>query len=400
MSRPLRVSSIARDIFTRFRDLRASDIHLVAGLPVHYRVNGILQPDGQALTPGAVRAFLAQITDGDILATLLGREEIDLSLKFDLDDGPLRFRVNIALSEKIPYVVIRRLLEIKNTPSRLGIPDEFTALCREHSHGVIFVTGTTGSGKSTTLASVLAHLLKQNPWRVITLEDPIEYAIPSGMGVVTQREIGRDTKSFASALRAAMRQDPDVILVGEVRDAETAEALLAAAETGHLVFATLHVGAATIVPERIAGMFRDTAEGAGAKKRLYNILAGVLTQVLVPSKNGRSLGWELLTVGRKERELLITEDFQGLREIMARNRHRLADCLVRMAARGLCDEQTVRPLVNYHYEWDEQYLEEQRRLSPSVPEAPPEKSGSAPEGEATPSPAAADHVEDIVLGFL
>jgi twitching motility protein PilT len=162
-----------------------------------------------------------------------------------------------------------------------------------------------------------------------------------------------------------MRQDPDVILVGEVRDAETAEALLAAAETGHLVFATLHVGAATLVCDRIAGMFGSVEDGAAVKARLVNTLAGVLTQTLVPSRCGRSLAWELLVVGREEREML-RRDAQGeLRDRMAKHRFRLSDSLARLVAQGLFSEDMARAHVNYHDEWDPQYLESQRSSSPS-----------------------------------
>jgi twitching motility protein PilT len=364
--------TLALDLLTRFRDLNASDLHLVPGRPPHFRVNGRLVPDGPFLPPGAVKTFLTQITDGDILATLLDREEIDLSSSFRIsEDEEIRFRLNAALAGKMPFATLRRLLEIENTPFELGLPEEFVSLCESHSHGVIFVTGTTGSGKSTTLASILAYLLERKPFRVITLEDPVEYVIPPGQGVISQREIGQDTRSFATALRAAMRQDPDVILVGEVRDAETAEALLAAAETGHLVFATLHVGAASLVSDRIAGMFSSVEEGVAVKGRLANVLAGVLTQALVPSSRGRSLAWEFLAVGSEERELLHDDRQALLRERMRESRTRLADSLARLVAWGLCEEHVAKAYCNYHDEWDPQYMEFLQGAPPPEPDPPP-----------------------------
>lgn len=349
--------NITKELLSQFELLKASDLHIVSKLPAHFRINGKLTSFGsQPITEGLVKHFLKEITNDDILGSLLGREEIDLSSKFDIDGRELRLRVNIALAGQLPYVVIRRLETIRHSPLQLGLPQEFIDLCEHHSHGVIFITGTTGSGKSTTLASTLACLLERMPYRVITLEDPIEYLIPTGQGVVTQREIRRDTKDFASALRAAMRQDPDVILVGEVRDAETTGALLAAAETGHLVFATLHVGAVTDVPDRLGGMF-DVQEGRAVKDRLYNALAGVVTQKLIPSRKGRSLGWEFLSVGAEERDLLRSSQFSEIRKRMGEKRYRLTDCLIRLVGQGLVDAATARSCCNYRDEWDEDYFE-------------------------------------------
>ena len=358
--------NITKELLSQFEALKASDLHIVSKLPPYFRINGTLTPYGsQPLTKGLIEHFLKEITDPDIMGGLLGREEIDLSSKFNLGDTEIRLRINMALSDQLPYAVIRRLEIIRHSPFQLGLPQEFVDLCEHHTHGVIFITGTTGSGKSTTLASTLAWLLQRMPYRVITLEDPIEYLIPTGQGVVTQREIHRDTKDFASALRAAMRQDPNVILVGEVRDTKTAEALLGAAESGHLVFTTLHVGTATDVPNRLGSLF-DIQEGRAVKERLYNTLAGVLTQTLVPSRKGRSLGWEFLPVGTEERDLFRNNQFPEIRNRMEKKRFRLADCLIRLVSQGLVDTATAKSYCNYWDEWDEDYLEH-FRAQPGLP---------------------------------
>ncbi len=351
--------NITLELLSQFQELKASDLHIVPDLPAHFRIDGKLMSYGkEPLIEGLVKVFLKGVTgNDDILGSLLGREEIDLASKYDLGGTEIRLRVNIALSQQMPFAVIRRLETIRYTPLQLGLPPEFVEMCENHSHGVVFITGTTGSGKSTTLASTLARMLESSAPRVITLEDPIEYLIPTGQGVVTQREIRRDTKDFESALRAAMRQDPDVILVGEVRDAKTAGTLLAAAETGHLVFTTLHVGAVTDVPERLGGMFKSE-EARAVKDRLCNVLAGIMTQTLVPARKGRSLGWEFLSVGSAERELLREGRFPEIRKLMETKRFRLADSLVRLVAGNLVDETVARSVCNYREEWDVSYMEE------------------------------------------
>ena len=353
------MKNITRVLIEEFERRKASDLHLAAGYPAMYRTQGRLEAYANPLTDDAILTFLEDLVGRDVILKLNEREEVDLSAHIDLGGNTYRFRVNIALFGRKHYTVLRRLEEIEKTPQELHIPSAFVDLVEHHSSGVIFVTGATGSGKSTTLASVIAQLLRQRPLRVVTLEDPIEYIIPPGKGMITQREVVWDTKSFAAGLRAAMRQDPDVILVGEVRDAETAEALLAAAETGHLVFTTMHVASTTLIPERIMGFFSSQAAKEAALTRLAGVFAGALTQTLVPAVLGqRLLAWELLEGSLRVRNMFRSGQASLLRKDLKDKRTRLADCLIRYYVDGLVTEQTARSFLNVPDEWDARYVQE------------------------------------------
>ncbi|MEM4218406.1 MAG: ATPase, T2SS/T4P/T4SS family, partial [Candidatus Methanomethylicaceae archaeon] len=219
---------------------KGSDVHIVEGYPPYARIKGDLVKIpfrypvvDRSMIETAVRKILK--TEGAI-SRLYERDEIDLTYEHKGE----RFRVNVAIAQGKIFLAIRYLEETIPPPHELGVPKEFTDVIIKHSYGVAFLVGPTGSGKSTTLVSCISYMLSKVARRVVTIEDPVEYMITPGKGIVTQREVGRDTKAFSSALRAAMREDPDVILVGEVRDTETALNCLSAAETGHLVVTTLH----------------------------------------------------------------------------------------------------------------------------------------------------------------
>jgi twitching motility protein PilT len=301
-------------------DAKASDLHLANGQPPHMRVSGLLHRmefDYPTMDRMQMESVVSRILKSESgISRLYELEEIDLTHEWQ----GRRFRVNLGLSQGNIFAVFRHLKSNIPSPSTLGIPDELVSRVRKGDAGVVFVVGTTGSGKSTTLSATLGHVLLEHPYRVITIEDPVEYLIPCGRGMVTQREVGRDTLSFARALRAAMREDPDIILVGEVRDMETAQNCLAAAETGHLVLATLHTGQAYTVPNRFVGMF-PLAEQNLVRQRLAESVSCVMAQRLEPNrKGGVSINTELLDATPEVREQILSGDTMTLKVWMAEGR--------------------------------------------------------------------------------
>ena len=262
---------------------KASDIHLTVGRPAMYRVDGELQASGSQILSGEDTAAL--------LKPLMGKRQLEeLSLEGEVDfayeiEGMGRFRVNIFKQKGSMAGALRLLpLEIPK-PETLGIPKELTCLT-EKRRGLILVTGATGSGKSTTLAALIGVINRTRKEHVITLEDPIEYVHRHDKSIVNQRELGEDTRSYSHALRAALRQDPDVILVGEMRDLETISTAITAAETGHLVFSTLHTMGAANTIDRIIDVF-PPGQQQQIRVQLALVLEGVISQQLLPTASGR-----------------------------------------------------------------------------------------------------------------
>ncbi|MBX6424213.1 type IV pilus twitching motility protein PilT [Thermosulfurimonas sp. F29] len=329
-------------------DRGASDLHLAQDQPPYARIEGRLEALGDPLGKAEMEEVVSKLMGEDALASLYAsRAEVDRTAEVRRPDGTrLRLRLNLALYQGRPFLVARRLREVEGDPRGLGVPEEFLRLL-EAPHGLVLVVGATGSGKSTTLAHSLAYLLRNRPKRVITIEDPIEYLIPPGRGLITQREVGMDTESFATALKAAMREDPDVIMVGEMRDAETALAALAAAETGHLVLTTLHARSITEAADRLTGMFPPEAMPA-VRYRFSRTFLGGLAQTLPRDRNGRRvLAWEFLRVENdEEREALLRPDGESvLRTLMAERGWRMADVLARLVRSGrLAPEEALRHL--------------------------------------------------------
>ena len=264
-------------------DRKASDLHLSAGVPPCMRVNGlIIRMDFPILTPQDVEEISGSIIDENHKDQLNKFGETDFAYS-----APSlgRFRVNVFRQRGSLSMVVRILNLRIPSPEELGIPPavvDMTDKCR----GLVLVTGATGSGKSTTLASLIDVINKTHCYHIITLEDPIEYLHRHGKSIVNQRELGSDTTSFAAALRAALRQDPDVILVGEMRDLETITTAVTAAETGHLVFSTLHtIGAANTV-DRIIDVFPPSQQQQ-IRTQLADVLQCVISQQLIPKSNGK-----------------------------------------------------------------------------------------------------------------
>ena len=261
----------------------ASDLHLITSSPPMLRVNGSLEPgaDMPSLTPDDINQAFIQITTPEERDDFHRRKELDFG--YNLPDVG-RVRCNAARQRGAISLAIRLLPPTIPTIEELGLPP----VCKElilRPRGLVIIGGPTGSGKSTTLAAMINYLNANESRHIVTIEDPIEYVHPSLKCAVTQRELGSDTLSFAEALRHVLRQDPDVILVGEMRDTETAAAVLTIAETGHLILTTGHAPSATQAMERIIDLF-PPHERHLAQTRLASLLLGVLCQTLVPRADG------------------------------------------------------------------------------------------------------------------
>ena len=271
---------------------KASDIHLTTGRPPSYRIDGVLAPiEGERLTPQMMEDLLMPLMDVRHRGELQDNGQTDFAYAIP---GVGRFRVNVFKQRGTLASVMRSLPFNIPEPEQLGIPAEVVEMT-SRKRGLILVTGPTGSGKSTTLASLLHVINRSYPYHIITLEDPIEYLHRHDKSVVNQREIGSDSANYAQALRAALREDPDVILVGEMRDLETISTAITAAETGHLVFSTLHTIGADKTIDRIIDVFPPNQQQQ-IRTQLANNLVGVISQTLIPKKDntGRIACMEIL----------------------------------------------------------------------------------------------------------
>ncbi|MEE8558203.1 MAG: PilT/PilU family type 4a pilus ATPase, partial [Myxococcota bacterium] len=262
----------------------ASDIHLKAGLPPMFRVDGGLVPlkNGQRLLPDQLQKVASQIMSPAQMERFEKEKEIDLAHGVP---GVGRFRVNVFTQRGTIGIVFRVIPFHVKTIELLNLPKVVESIAME-PRGLVLVTGTTGSGKSTTLAAMIDHINTNRTCHIVTIEDPIEFLIRDKRSIVNQREIGVDTTSFSRSLRAALRQDPDVILVGEMRDFETIETALTAAETGHLVLSTLHTVDATETITRIISVFPPHQQQQ-VRLQLAGIIKGILSQRLVPRADGK-----------------------------------------------------------------------------------------------------------------
>jgi twitching motility protein PilT len=271
----------------------ASDIHLRAGSPPAGRVNGLIKRYGEGrLTPDHVAAFAQEMMPPAMWTEFNARREADFAYGIA---GLARFRVN-AYFQRGTVGLIMRVIEDKPIPTfeQLGLPQDTFEELTQHERGLVLVTGPTGSGKTTTLASMLDHINATQPVNIVTLEDPIEVLHRDRTAMINQRELGMDTLSFSAGLRASMRQDPDVILIGEMRDKETVEAALSAAQTGHLVFSTLHTQDAVRTVNRIIDFFAPH-ERNQVRQGLSESIVGIVSQRLLPrAGGGRVLGMEIL----------------------------------------------------------------------------------------------------------
>ena len=262
----------------------ASDLHVTAGIPPRLRIDGALADarHGSALAPREAAELVASVLTQAWREQLAAGVEIDFA--FDLA-GVARFRCSCHRQRGRPAMALRRIPHEIPRLEDLRLPGVVDRLV-ERPRGLVLVTGPTGSGKSTTLAAMLNRINETRRGHIVTIEDPVEFVHPSRRCVVSQREVGSDTRSFAAALRSATRQDPDVILVGEMRDPETISAALTIAETGHLVLATLHTNSAAASVHRIIDVFASGRQ-AQVRAQLALVLEGVVTQNLLQRARGR-----------------------------------------------------------------------------------------------------------------
>jgi len=287
-----------------------SDLHIKAGSGIRVRINGVLHKmESPKLTRESVISLLKELLRSRF-EELVKKKEIDFSYK--LDDN-YRFRVNAFFQIDGPSLVFR-VIPIKiPTIEELKLPKiikKFT----EVERGLVLVTGVTGSGKSTTLAAMINEINEKKPKHIITIEDPVEFVHKEKKALINQRSLGEDTLSFSNALRAALREDPDIILVGEMRDTETMEIALHAAETGHLVFSTLHTLDAKETLNRIIGVF-PPEEQQRIRLVLASVLEGIISQRLVPTvDNKRVAAMEILIKTPRIKELILQNRDQEIKD--------------------------------------------------------------------------------------
>ncbi len=265
------------------REVGASDVHITVGLPPQMRLNGTLENIiPHVLTPQDTQALILPLMNDRQIAMLKKDGEADFSHSVE---GLGRFRVN-AFRQKGSFAAVLRLINtVIPNPEKLGLPWSVLELAKK-KRGMVLVTGPTGSGKSTTLAALINMINEERKEHIITMEDPIEYLHQHKNSIVNQREIGFDTLSFSNALRAALREDPDVILVGEMRDLDTISSALTAAETGHLVFSTLHTIGAAATIDRVIDVFPPHQQQQ-IRIQLAAVLEAVISQQLLPTSDGK-----------------------------------------------------------------------------------------------------------------
>lgn len=257
------------ELIMKAREKKCSDIHISEGMPVSFRIHGQLLDSGFSFPAAETREMILSMLSDEQREQLENGNDVDFAIE---TPDYCRQRVNVFRQMKKVAATIRLLNNTIPTLEQLQMPKVLQNLA-DQPRGLILVTGPTGSGKSTTLSAMIDYINKNRSEHIITIEDPVEYVYESGMSVIHQREIGVDTKSFAASLRSALREDPDVILVGEMRDYETISAAVTAAETGHLVMSTLHTTGAAQTQNQI-------------RTQLSTILKGVITQALIPLAMG------------------------------------------------------------------------------------------------------------------
>lgn len=300
------------------KEAGASDVHITVGVPPKMRVNGhLITMDFPRMMPPDTQALLTEIMNEKQLAMFEEKGEHDMSFSIP---NLGRYRVN-AYKQRGSVAIALRLVGTKvPAPEELGVPSSVIDLY-QRKRGLVLVTGPTGSGKSTTLAAIIDKINNNRECHVITLEDPIEYLHQHKMSMVNQREIGLDSQSYAHALRAALREDPDVILVGEMRDFETISVAITAAETGHLVLSTLHtIGAASTV-DRVIDVFPPHQQQQ-IRVQLANVLEAVISQQLIPKADGRGrvAAFEVLHANHAVRNLIREGKSHQLMSVMQTNR--------------------------------------------------------------------------------
>ncbi len=308
----------ALDWMKKAFDQKASDIHITAGSPVMFRIHGKLTPAGEVPMSSEDMLELArQLTTAEQYDRFMQKGDLDFCYAIP---GHSRFRVS-AFRQKRVRIAHHSADSCANSfHEALGLPQMAEEFARK-PQGLVLVTGPTGSGKSTTLAAILDYINRTRSAHIITLEDPIEFVHSHMFSIVNQREVGEDTESFATGLRGALRQDPDVILVGEMRDLETISIAITAAETGHLVFGSLHTADAPQTIDRIIDVF-PPASKQQTRVQLASVLLGIMAQRLLPSADGegRTAAIEVLVNTPAVANLIRSEKVHQIRSAMQTGR--------------------------------------------------------------------------------
>lgn len=328
-------------------ELKASDIHLTVGVPPIMRINGDLKKFGKdKLIPNDTEGMAKVMIPPHMWDLFKEKGELDFSYSLP---GVSRFRVNAFHQRTCISMAIRIIPARIPSIEELDLPTILTKMV-EKPHGLILVTGPTGSGKSTTLASMIHYMNQHMSKHIITLEDPIEYLHSHGNSIIDQREVGFDTKNFANGLRAALRQDPDVILVGEMRDLETIQTAITAAETGHLVLGTLHTSSAPDTINRIIDVF-EPAQQPQIRIQLASVLVGIISQRLFPTvdKKERKVATEIMVNNSAIANLIRNEKVHQILSIMQTSRaqgmHTLESNVKDLIDRGYIQKEIAMPFL-------------------------------------------------------
>lgn len=329
------------DLLNKTAELEASDLYLAAEAKPSVLVQGVLQEIGQVfLTPGTMLELVRQATTEAQLAEFGEKLEVNVAKKV----GPWRFRVNIYNQRGTAALVARLIRPNILTVEQLGLPTVLNTLVLSE-RGIILVTGATGSGKSTTLAAMIDHRNQNSTGHIVTIEDPIEFVHEHKRCIVSQREVGIDTHSYEEALKSALRQAPKVILIGEIRDAETAKFAIHASDTGHLVLATLHTNSANQTLERLLNLFSVEQERQVLMQLGLNLRA-IICQRLVPKEDGqRVAAVEILINTPRIQDLIMQGNVQELKTTMAKGQREGMQtfdlALLELVQRGAVTEETA-----------------------------------------------------------
>jgi twitching motility protein PilT len=328
-------------------ELKASDIHLTVGVPPIFRINGELKRYGKEnLLPAHTEAMAKAIIPENMWDRFREKGELDFSYGVQ---GVSRFRVNAYYQRSCIALAVRVVPTRVPTIDELELPNILKKIAGK-PQGLVLVTGPTGSGKSTTLASIIDYMNQNMRKHVITLEDPIEYLHKHGNCIIDQREVGFDTNNFANGLRAALRQDPDVILVGEMRDLETIQTAITAAETGHLVFGTLHTSSAPATINRIIDVFPPSQQ-AQIRIQLASVLVSIVSQRLFPiiDRKGRKAATEILINNSAVANLIRNEKVHQIANIMQTSRaqgmHTLDASISELVQSGQVSKEAAMPYL-------------------------------------------------------